>query len=125
MNKHAANLRRWVKRDLARDRRTRFGLARAGRTIDSKIGLCEIAEQRSPEDEEDWARSRRDVLLGFIRDFTKSEHHHELIRVRILTGASFPTLARRFGVTEVSARTLMSRFYKYLGVHVRIERKRR
>lgn len=117
MTEFVAIARVWVAKEHDRARRTRFGLARSGRTVEDESQIARVVDPwRQPAETEDSECSQRAILDGFIREFTERPERRELIALRIRTGAPYAVLAAQFQITEATARTQLSRFYAYLGV---------
>ncbi len=101
-----------------RQRSTHFGLANAGRRVQTEfltdIAGRDITESMFPCRVEQLRR--RQIVTNQIREFTSESKQIELIERRLFLGECIATVADELCLNQASARSLIKRVKQFLGL---------
>ena len=100
-----------------RQRSTHYGLSNAGRKVQTEF-LADIAAPDTTDavaDDVERAR-RREIVADHIREFSAVPKAIKLIERRLFLGECIATVADELGLNQASARCLVARAKRYLGL---------
>lgn len=93
----------------------RYGLARSGRKVLDELP-ADLASAPVQEPDDCRSTQQREVLMGFIREYSSDPDCRELIVRTAVNGECITTVAEQMGVNPSTARSVLKRFRKFLGI---------